>query len=224
MSFFERYRSPSDLPQSLPLFPLRGVILLPGSQLPLNVFEPRYLAMLDDALSGSRLIGIVQPDEGADESPKGAKVPLKKVGCAGRVTAYQELEDGRLIITLTGIARFTLQQEVAGAQPYRTFGVDWTRFAQDLKGAGGAEDLDRDRLLRVLRAYLDANKLRADWKAISTAPSEQLINALCVSSPFGPEEKQALLEAVSIRERGEVLMALAEMEIAASGSGGATLQ
>lgn len=224
MSFFERYRSPSDLPQALPMFPLRGVILLPGSQLPLNVFEPRYLAMLDDAISGARLIGIVQPEEGAEESPRGPKVALKKVGCAGRVTAYQELEDGRLMITLTGIARFSLRDEVAGEQPYRTFGVDWTRFAQDLTDVDGEADLDRERLMRVLKAYLDAHKLRADWKAISTAPSEQLINALCVSSPFGPEEKQALLEAVSVRDRGEVLMALAEMEIAASGSGGATLQ
>ena len=224
MSSSERYRTTADLPPTIPLFPLRGVILLPRSQLPLNVFEPRYLAMVDDALSGSRLIGILQPDEGAEESPKDVNAPLKKIGCAGRLTAYQELDDGRRLITLTGIARFVLTSEVNSKAAYRVWNVDWTRFPGDLVRDGADEDLDREKLLKVLKAYLDTHRLKADWKAIAAAPSEQLINALCVSSPFGPEEKQALLEAPTVAARGEVLMALAEMDIAAGGSGGATLQ
>lgn len=220
----ERYRTTADLPPTLPLFPLRGVILLPRSQLPLNVFEPRYLAMVDAALSESRLIGIVQPDEGAEESPRSASIPLKKIGCAGRLTAYQELDDGRRLITLTGIARFVLTSEVSSDTAYRVWNVDWTRYAADLYSENTDADLDREKLLKVLRAYLDQHGLKADWRAIAAAPSEQLINALCVSSPFGAEEKQALLEAPTIAARGEVLMALAEMDIAASGSGGATLQ
>lgn len=221
---FDRYRSSTDLPQTLPLFPLRGVILLPRSQLPLNVFEPRYLAMLDDAISGARLIGIVQPEEGAEESPKGAAVGLKRIGCAGRVTAYQELDDGRLLITLTGVARFSLVEEMALAKPYRTWKVDWRQFAHDVERGAKDAEIDRDKLLRVLKAYLDTHRLQADWKAIAAAPSEQLINALSVSSPFGPEEKQALLEAPTTAARADVLMTLAQMDIAAGGSGGATLQ
>jgi Lon protease-like protein len=223
----ERYRSINDLPPTLAVFPLRGVILLPRSQLPFNVFEPRYLDMVDDVLSGSRLIGMIQPDaaEGSVESPKGRDVALKRVGCAGRVTAYQELEDGRRLITLSGIARFSLKSEIDNGKAYRTFGVDYGAYGGDLAPEAATAELDRDKLLRVLRAYLDAHRLKADWKAIAAAPSEQLINALCVSSPFGPEEKQALLEAPTVVARAEVLMALAEMDIAAGGSGGgATLQ
>lgn len=220
----DRYRSRTDLPQTIPLFPLRGVILLPRSQLPLNVFEPRYLAMLDDAISGARLLGIIQPEEGSEESPRGAAVGLKKIGCAGRVTAYQELDDGRLLITLTGVARFTLAEEMALAKPYRTWKVDWGQFAHDVERGGKDADIDREKLLRVLKAYLDTHRLQADWKAIAAAPSEQLINALSVSSPFGPEEKQALLEAPTTAARADVLMTLAQMDIAAGGSGGGTLQ
>lgn len=220
----ERYHSTAQLPQMLPLFPLRGVILLPRSQLPLNVFEPRYLAMVDAALSGARLIGIVQPDEGNVESPRAGNVSLKRVGCAGRLTAYQELDDGRRLITLTGVARFELVSELADDTAYRVWNVDWTRFAHDLDRQDAVAELDRDKLLKVVRAYLNTHRLKADWKAIAAAPSEQLINALCVSSPFGAEEKQALLEAPTVAARGEVLMALAEMDIAAGGSGGATLQ
>lgn len=220
----ERYHSTAQLPPTLPLFPLRGVILLPRSQLPLNVFEPRYLSMVDAALSGTRLIGIVQPDEGNVESPRGGNVPLKRIGCAGRLTAYQELDDGRRLITLTGVARFELTSELGDDTVYRVWNVDWTRFSHDLDRQAADDELDRDKLLKVLRAYLDTHRLKADWKAIAAAPSEQLINALCVSSPFGAEEKQALLEAPTVAARGEVLMALAEMDIASGGSGGATLQ
>lgn len=226
MARIDRYRRPSDMPSRIPLFPLRGAILLPRATLPLNVFEPRYLAMLDDALSGSRIIGVVQPvtteDEG--ESPESKDTGLRKVGCAGRVTAYQELDDGRLMITLTGIVRYAVIDEAVTAEPYRVATVSYDRFASDFDIGRGEEQVDRANLVRVLRAYLEQNRLKADWTAIERAPSEYLINALCVMSPYGPEEKQALLEAEDLKRRAEVLIALAEMELASTGGPGGTLQ
>lgn len=226
MARIDRYRRPSDLPPRIPLFPLRGAILLPRATLPLNVFEPRYLAMVDDVLSGSRIIGIVQPAGGdeATESPESNDTGLRRVGCAGRVTAYQELDDGRILITLTGIARYTILDEAVNASPYRTASVSYDQFASDFDEGRGEEQVDRTNLIRVLRAYLEQNRLKADWNAIERAPSEYLINALCVMSPYGPEEKQALLEAENLKRRAEVLIALAEMELASTGGPGGTLQ
>lgn len=226
MALVERYRRPADLPPRIPLFPLRGAILLPRATLPLNVFEPRYLAMLDDVIAGSRIIGIVQPGttEDAGESPEGKDSKLRNVGCAGRVTAYQELDDGRLLITITGIARYTIIDEAVTPAPYRVATVSYDRFASDFDVGRGEEQVDRQNLVRVLRAYLEQNRLKADWTAIERAPSEYLINALCVMSPYGPEEKQALLEAENLKRRAEVLIALAEMELASTGGPGGTLQ
>lgn len=226
MARIDRYRRPADLPPRIPLFPLRGAILLPRATLPLNVFEPRYLAMVDDVLSGSRIIGIVQPATGdePDESPIDKSVGLRRVGCAGRVTAYQELDDGRLLITLTGIARYAVLDEATTADPYRVASVSYDRFASDFDIGRGEEQVDRVNLVRVLRAYLEQNRLKADWEAIERASSEFLINALCVMSPYGPEEKQALLEAEDLKRRAEVLIALAEMELASTGGSGGTLQ
>jgi len=209
------------------VFPLRGAILLPRATLPLNVFEPRYLEMLDDVMAGDRLIGIIQP-EAADtaefeESPRAA-VSLRNVGCVGRVTAYQELEDARRTITLTGIMRYEVLDEAVTDLPYRVMSVSYDRFASDLSEGLGEEQVDRANLLRVLRSYLDANRLEADWASIQRASSEFLINALCVMCPYGPEEKQALLEAPDLKRRADVLVALAEMELASSGSSGTTLQ
>lgn len=226
MATTDRYRRPVDLPRQIPLFPLRGAILLPRATLPLNVFEPRYLAMVDDVMRGDRLIGVIQPEQPAEaavESPPSKAVPLKTVGGAGRVTTYQELDDGRILITLTGVCRFALGEEVATGMPYRTAQVDWDRFAVDLSPGVGEEAVDRERLLQVLRSYLDANRLKADWRAILASSSEFLVNALSVMSPYGPEEKQALLEAGDLKARAEVLVALAEMELASHG-GGSTLQ
>jgi Lon protease-like protein len=223
----DRYRKSTDLPLEIPVFPLRGVILLPRATLPLNIFEPRYLEMLDDVLSGARLLGVIQPDrtdDVAEESPRERAVPLKRVGCTGRVTAYQELDDGRLLITLTGIARFNVVSETETTKPYRLCRVDYTKFAGDLDLDDSSNDVDRPELLRVLKSYLEAHKLRADWKAITNAETEMLINALSVVSPFGAEEKQALLEAPDICARADVLVALAEMELASSEGGGSTLQ
>lgn len=227
MSPTDRYRRPADLPPRIPVFPLRGAILLPRATLPLNVFEPRYLEMLDDVMAGDRLIGIIQPAAADvsefEESPR-ASVDLRRVGCVGRVTSYQEVEDERRMITLTGIVRYDVLDEAVTDLPYRVMSVSYDRYASDLSEGLGEEMVDRANLLRVLRSYLDANRLEADWSAIQRASSEFLINALCVMSPYGPEEKQALLEAQDLKRRADVLVALAEMELASSGNSGNTLQ
>jgi Lon protease-like protein len=224
----DRYRRPADLPPRIPVFPLRGAILLPRATLPLNVFEPRYLEMVDDVMSGDRLIGIIQPAAGAstddEESPLSDSVGLRRIGCVGRVTTYQEVDHARLVITLTGITRYEILDEAVTDLPYRVASVSYDRFASDLNEGLGEDQVDRSKLLRVLRSYLDANKLEADWGAIQRASSEFLINALCVMCPYGPEEKQALLEAVDLKRRADVLVALAEMELASSGGSGNTLQ
>ena len=230
----DRYRGPGDLPAEIPVFPLRGAILLPRSELPLNVFEPRYLEMMDDAISGRRLIGMIQPDStqvpsespgGPGESPVGKAAPLQRIGCAGRITTFQELPDGRLRIGLTGIARFAIARELEQAKPYRVVVADYSAYAADFAPDGSADQVDREQLMRVLKAYLAARQLEADWTMIRRAPLEPLINGLATMSPFGPSEKQALLEAADIKSRADVLIALAEMAVASShGSGGATLQ
>lgn len=227
MAFIDKYRRPADLPPRIPVFPLRGAILLPRSTLPLSVFEPRYLQMLDDVMSGDRVLGIVQPQavgDGSAESPAGKSAGLKRVGCVGRVTSYQELEDGRLLITLTGIARFETIDEAATAKLYRVMSVSYDRYSADFSEGHGEAEVDRDTLLRVLRSYLEANRLAADWSSIMRASNEVLVNALSVMSPYGPEEKQALLEAQDLKLRAEVLVALAEMELASSAESGGTLQ
>jgi len=225
----DHYLNIDDLPKTLKLFPLRGVIVLPRSSLPLNVFEPRYLALVNDALAGDRLIGVVQPlpatgeDEG--ESPKGKGAPLHKTGGAGRITAFQETDDGRYLITLSGIARFNIDSEQKTGDPYRVCTADWSPFADDLDHGHGEDAVDRDRLLKVLKEYLTVNDLSADWEGINNSSNELLINTLSMISPYGAEEKQALLEADDLKTRAEVLVALAEMELAGSeNDSGSTLQ
>ncbi|MGH1418976.1 MAG: LON peptidase substrate-binding domain-containing protein [Hyphomicrobiaceae bacterium] len=242
MSFLQNYRAPGDLPNQIPLFPLLGAILLPRANLPLNVFEPRYLAMIDDVISGDRVVGIVQPDTHGEgyaklasagevsqaselESPQGKTIDLRNVGCVGRVTSYQELDDGRLSITLTGISRFRISSEIETMEPYRIASVDYTEFKNDFVEGLGEDTIDRQHLLKVLKTYLDSNHLSADWNSILRASSEFLINTLSVMSPYGAEEKQALLEADDLSERANVLVALAEMELASGGEdGGSTIQ
>lgn len=225
MGLTERYRRPSDLPQELPLFPLTGAILLPRATLPLNVFEPRYLALIEDAIASARVIGIIQPDtHDESESPAGNSVPLRRIGCAGRISAFQEMDDNRLVISLAGVARFETTHELETGKPYRTFAVSYNRFAQDFASGAGEDRVDRPNLLRVLKTYLEANRLKADWHAVERATSESLINILSVTCPYGPEEKQALLEAADLKTRADVLIALAEMELASGGESGSTLQ
>lgn len=221
----ERYPDPAAIPRRVPVFPLRGAILLPRASLPLQVFEPRYLAMVEDAITSSRLIGIIQPEGGGEESPAGKGNALHKVGTTGRIVAFQELEDGRLLVTLTGIARFDVTGEVESDKPYRTLEIDSARFAQDFEVGVGQDDVDRQALLKALKTYLEARNLRVDWGAVSRSSTEQLVNSLSIVSPYGAAEKQALLEAPTLKSRAEMLVALAEMELAAgSGGTGSTLQ
>jgi uncharacterized protein len=218
----DRYRSPADIPASLPVFPLQGCILLPRSNLPLNIFEPRYLSLIDDVLAGDRLMGIVQPLATEEESPQSKGHPLRQTGCAGRLSAFSETDDGRLLITLTGICRFDITGETRTSKPYRICDVNYAPYKKDLVRGYGQNAVDWPKFLEVLKTYLEARKLSADWDSIQRSPTELLINTLAMISPYGPEEKQALLEAPDLKTRSEVLMALAEMEIAAPGSGPGT--
>jgi Lon protease-like protein len=219
----DRYRRLSDLPSRLPVFPLQGCILLPRATLPLNVFEPRYLAMIDDALAGDRVVGVIQPLSAAitEESPSGGDCPLRRTGGAGRITSFTETEDNRVLITLTGVVRFdVVREEDPAGRPYRVMDVSYASYLRDLESGYGQQAVDREQFLRVLRLYLQARKLEADWRSIERSPPEALINTLSVICPYGPEEKQALLEAPDLRARSEVLMALAQMEIASNEDGG----
>jgi uncharacterized protein len=218
----DRYRSLGDLPVSLPVFPLQGCILLPRSNLPLNIFEPRYLSLAEDVLAGDRLMGIVQPLATEEESPLSKGHPLRQTGCAGRLSSFSETDDGRLLITLTGICRFDITGETGTSKPYRICDVNYAPYQKDLVRGYGQNAVDWPKFLEVLKSYLEARKLSADWDSIQRSPTELLINTLAMISPYGPEEKQALLEAPDLKTRSEVLMALAEMEIAAPGSGPGT--
>ena len=211
------YRGPIDMPDTIPVFPLPGALLLPRGQLPLNIFEPRYLAMIDDALKGRRLIGMIQPDEAKAASPM--QPHLFAVGCVGRITQLAETGDGRYLITLTGIARFQVREESVVTTPYRQCRVDFSRFAGDFTPSEGA-DVDRDALMKTLAAYLDANRIEADWAGIRDAPIEALVNGLSMMSPYGPREKQALLEAVDLKSRAELLIAVTEFALAEKGGDG----
>ncbi len=220
----DRYRNVADMPKELPLFPLRGAILLPRASLTLNVFEPRYLALVDHALAGARLIGMVQPapEAGNAESPAGKNFPLRRVGCAGRISSFAESENGHVVITLAGVARFAVMDEIAGDMPFRMARVDYVPYAKDFVAGHGEEEVDRPRLVATLRSYLIANNLNADWDRINSASNERLVNTLSILSPYGPEEKQCLLEAQDLRSRAEALVALAEMELAARDDGSGT--
>jgi Lon protease-like protein len=202
------YRKPSDLPAVIPVFPLTGALLFPRGQLPLNIFEPRYLNLIDDALAGNRLIGMIQADGTGDPEKPG----LSRVGCVGKLTSFAETDDGRYLVTLTGICRFAVAREYQVQTPYRQVTADWTRFAADLTTPRAFEGFDRTGLLEALRAYLDRNNLNADWSSIDEAQAEPLVNALSALCPFVPIEKQALLEAQTIEDRRDVLIALMEMD------------
>jgi hypothetical protein len=223
----EIYRGPADVPQRIPVFPLSRAILLPRATLPLHIFEPRYLQMVDDVMSTSRVLGMIQPTgaEEEEESPVSRTAPLRRIGCAGRITSYQELDDGRLLISLSGIARFEVTEEVELAKPYRICTVSYERFLGDFSAGAGEEEVDHERLMSALKAYLQARDLKADWAAISKTSTEALVNSLALVSPYGSEEKQALLEAADLKTRAEMLVALAEMDMAAGSRGsGSTLQ
>ena len=214
------YRIPGELPPVIPVFPLPGALLLPRGQMPLNIFEPRYLAMIDDAMADRhRLIGMIQP-ETAHPGPED-KPNLYKIGCAGRITQLAETGDGRYLIELTGVARFRIVGEPSVLTPYRQCRVDYS-FADDFTARHGEEAVDRDSLLKALSSFLKANKLDADWDGIEKAPNEALVNALAMMSPYGSAEKQAMLEAPDLKTRAEILVALTEIELAKNETDGET--
>ncbi len=201
----------ADLPGTIPVFPLPGALLLPRARLPLNIFEPRYLAMLDDTLrSDDRLIGMIQPQvvpEGRENSQ------LHKIGCAGRLTSFQETDDGRYMITLTGVSRFRIAQEVEGFSPYRRADVEWASFERDLGRREVDDEFDRPAFLTVLKRYFEAAQLASDWDSLKEADEELLVNSLSMLCPFDPEEKQALLEAPTLGNRRETLVTLMEFAL-----------
>lgn len=196
-----------DLPQVIPVFPLDGALLLPHASRPLNIFEPRYLNMLDDAMAAEKIIGLVQTAGGARERPH-----LAHIGCAGRITSFSETQDGRYVIVLTGVARFRLQDELSAATPYRQARVDFGPFAEDLKPLPETSGAQRGRLLEALKRYLEHRGLRIDWSAVEDAGVETLVNSLAMALPFTVGELQALLESPSLDDRRETLIALLEID------------
>jgi uncharacterized protein len=208
-----QYRGPIEMPGVIPVFPLPGALLLPRGQMPLNIFEPRYISMIDDALrDGHRLIGMIQPD--AAHGGPADKPRLYKIGCVGRITQLAESGDGRYLIELTGVARFRVEEELKVATPYRQCRVTYAPFADDFVARKGENAVDRAALLAALTDFLKANDLKADWEGIEKAPNEALVNALSMMSPYGTAEKQALLEAPDLKTRAEILIAITEIELA----------
>ena len=196
----------TDLPDTIPIFPLPGALLLPRGRLPLHIFEPRYLAMIEDAMkSPDRLIGMIQPFETATGESR-----LHRIGCAGRLNAFNETEDGRYMVTLAGVSRFRLVQEIDGFQPYRRCEVKWDGFERDRGAAEHDPSFDRDQFLDLLCRFFEDQNLKTDWDQLGEAEDELLINSLSMLCPFDPEEKQALLEAPSLQTRRETLVTLIE--------------
>ena len=225
------YREISDLPAVLPVVPLPGALLLPRGQLPLNIFEPRYLALLHDARAQGIPVGVIQPlqerisapglslGEGMEDDvpPPDAAPRLYATGCAGAITSWSETEDGRILLVLTGICRFTIREELEADTPYRQCAVDYRGFALDLREGHGEEQVNRTLLLETLEKYLDRHDMQADWDAIRASSNEQLVNSLSMIGPFGIRERQALLEADSLDSRNRILIGLTEMDLMGQG-------
>jgi Lon protease-like protein len=210
-------RGGATLPAILPIFPLTGVLLLPRGRLPLNIFEPRYLAMTRDALASERLIGMVQP---SDPAALGSNPPVYATGCAGRITSFSETEDGRFLITLTGTCRFRIHEELPLLEGYRRVVPEWSEYIHDLE-TEVEPAFDRERLIRGLKAYFQRHEISADWEAISSVPGERLVTSVAMVCPFEPSEKQALLEASDLNERARLLTAIVEMAVMNRPSDGA---
>ena len=204
------YRRTADLPQVIPIFPLDGALLLPGGELPLQIFEPRYLNMVDDAMASERVIGMIQTRGGGDRS----RPSLAEVGCLGRITAYAETSDGRYLITLTGVCRFKAGEELSLPTPYRQLRASYDRFGVDLARDEEqvATDAARSRFATALKRYLNRRELDIDWETANDAPLEALVNSLCMGLPFEPAEKQAFLEAPDLQGRFDVLTTLLEID------------
>jgi Lon protease-like protein len=214
----KRPTSPADLPQSVPLFPLSGALLLPFAQRPLNIFEPRYIEMVDTALRGDRLIGLIQPEDTSEESPRG-RAPLQTIGCLGRLTHFEENGDGRYFIILDGITRFELASELTVMTPFRQGIISAERFASDFDRGFGAEGVNRDRFVKMMRDYAEFANIDMNWDEIAKTGIADLVNFCCMVSPYGAAEKQLLLEADTLEARAETLIAMAEYEMARGGAG-----
>ena len=207
-----------DLPSELPIFPLSGVLLLPRGRLPLQIFEKRYLAMTRDALGAAqRLIGMIQPTE-KETTQATNNPPVYKVGCAGRITSFSETDDGRFLVTLTGVCRFAVGEELASVKGYRRVAPRWDGFARDFDDPTEVE-LDRARLLGGLKEYFRAHGISANWEAIEQAPDERLVTSLAMICPFEPSEKQALLEAADLQGCAQLMTTLIEMALLADKGG-----
>ena len=206
MSSLYKYKKIEEIPSKISIFPLNGALLLPRSQLPLNIFEPRYLEMIDNSISSDRLIGMIQTQESNENQ-------LYSIGCLGKITSFTELSDSRFIITLNGICRYKVTQELDTLTPYRQVKVSYEDFENDLTPGFNQDKANRDKLLDVLKRYLEKNNLQIDWEAVKGSPTETLVNSLCSLSPYSAEEKQALLEAEDIQKRNELLIAMTEMAL-----------
>ena len=212
MKLNRTFAGPAEMPATIPLFPLTGALLLPRRPIQLTVFEPRYLEMLDDALSGERVIGVIQPsseEEGSDRAPE-----LYPLGCAGRIVQYAEIGDGRCFLTLMGVARFRLTGETPSDHPYRIAVPDYSPFAEDFQEGAGEAAVDREDLIAALKQFAEVNEIKVVWSDIKKASNEALVNGLSMMSPCGPREKQALLEAPDLKSRAEMLVAITTIELA----------
>ncbi len=203
------YRSVEDMPRTIPIFPLPGALLLPRGTLPLNVFEPRYVSMVEDALRSDRVIGMVQPDEEAEDV---GVAHCFEIGCAGRIIQFTETDDGRYLITLVGLVRYRRMRELSASDAlYRLVEPDYSAFTEDLASVPGTGAIDRDTLIANLKQFFRKKQIEADWSAIEKANDETLVTALAMVCPFQPLEKQALLEARGFRERALTLSTLLEI-------------
>lgn len=216
----KRPAAPADLPANVPIFPLTGALLLPFAHRPLNVFEPRYIEMVDAALRTDRLIGLIQPQDTSEESPRG-RAPLQPIGCIGRLTHFEENGDSRYFIILEGVCRFALKTELTVISPYRQATIDASAYASDFERGFGAEGVDRDRFIKMMRDYAEFANIDMNWEEIAKTPIADLVNFCCMVSPYGAADKQALLEAHSLEARAETLIAMAEYEMARGGAGAA---
>jgi uncharacterized protein len=217
----KRYLTTAELPDVLSVFPLSGALLLPRAELPLNIFEPRYLAMFEAAMDTHRLVGMIQPESGDGSD----KPPLARIGCAGRITSYTETDDNRLLVSLTGVCRFEVKGEKNVKLPYRQCNVAYDGFAADLVTENQGRNVNRDALVTAFRQYLEANNMSANWEEVDKVPTENLVNTLSQLAPYPAAEKQALLEAPDLKSRADMLIALTELALARQDKGEArTLQ
>ena len=213
----KRPTSPAELPKSVPVFPLTGALLLPFSHRPLNIFEPRYIEMVDAALRGDRLIGLIQPEDTSEESPRG-RSPLQQIGCLGRITHFEESGEGRYFIILEGVTRFRLAHELTVMTPYRQGVIAAEDFTTDFTRDFGEDAVDRERFIKMMRDYAEFANIDLNFEEIERTGTADLVNFCCMVSPYGAAEKQVLLEAQTLEQRAETLIAMTEFEMARGGN------